>query len=182
MDDTCKLELTDLQRKIIRLFFIKAGSSLTENSVAKHLGVARQSVSKALPFLKEKQVLIIEKDEESKRLSIMLNRDDHKVIWMKRCDNVLQIYESGLVQFFHDHFPEATIILFGSYSYGEDTLKSDIDIAIIGSLQKDVDLSKYEQLLERQININYYKSFKLIHANLLNNILNGITIKGVIAL
>jgi|SRR3989344_3927900 len=182
MVNISKLKLTNLQQDILRLFFKKVGTSLNAHTMARILEVSQPAVSKALPSLEKEDILLIKKDKYSKRLSIELNREDHNIIWLKRADNLKQIYESGLVQLFYDKFPEATIILFGSYSFGEDTINSDIDIAIIGSKEKNIDLEQFNKKLERIININYYKSFKEIHKHLLNNILNGITLKGAVDL
>ena len=41
---------------------------------------------------------------------------------------------------------------------------------------------KFHKALERAIIINYYSSFKDIDKHLLNNILNGITLKGAVEL
>jgi predicted nucleotidyltransferase len=177
-----ELELTNLQQRIMRLFFIKAGMILNAQAIARNLKVSPPAVLKAFPLLEKEGMLIIKKDKESKRWSIELNRDDHKLIWLKRADNLKQVYESGLAQYLYDTIPEATIILFGSYSFGEDTAKSDIDIAIIGAKQKELNLKEYEKKLEREIRINNYKSFKEIDKHLLNNILNGITLKGAVDL
>ena len=175
-----KLKLTILQQDILRLLFIKNGASLNARTIAKLLDVSQPAVSKSLPYLQKEGFIKVSKDKNSKRLSIEVNRDTPQVVWLKRADNLKQIYESGLVKFIYDTFPEATVILFGSYAFGEDTTNSDIDLAIIGSKEKDIDLSKFEKLLERPIVINYYKSFKSIDNHLLNNIVNGITLKGAV--
>lgn len=177
-----KLKLTCLQQEILRLFHIKAGKSLNARAISKLLGVSQPAVAKAIPYLEEKTFLNVKKDKESKRFSIELNRDSQYVVGLKRADNIKQIYESGLVQFLYDKFPEANIILFGSYAFGEDDLESDIDLAIIGAKTTEVDLSTFQKLLERQIIINYYSSFKTIEKNLLNNLLSGILLKGAIEL
>jgi len=177
-----KLKLTNLQQEILRLFFKKNGKSLNARMVAKNLGVSSPAVLKALPLLHKHGLLKLVRDKESKRLSIELEKDNHQISWMKRIDNLAQIYESGLVQFFYDTLPETTIILFGSYALGEDTTSSDIDIAVIGTHYSHIDLNEYEKKLEREIIINYYGSFKDIDRHLLNNILNGITLKGTVEL
>ena len=101
---------------------------------------------------------------------------------LKRVDNLKLIYESGLADYLEKEFAGATIILFGSYSRGEDTNRSDIDIAIIGRKNKLIDLKIFESLLEREINLNFYDSFKEIHKNLKENLLNGIILFGGIEL
>ena len=168
-----KLKFTVLQQEILRLLFIKAGQTFTARALAQQLDVSSPAILKSLPLLEKEGLIVVEKDKESKRLSIALQREDHRVIWLKRADNLKQLYESGLVQFFYDHFPAATIILFGSYAFGEDTFSSDIDIAIIGSKEKHVDLNNFEKMLERKIIVHYYLDFTKIPKHLANNIYNG---------
>jgi len=173
-----KLKLTKLQQEILRLSFIKTGTPLNQRRIAQMLKVSPPAVIKALPRLEEENLIKAKQDKESKRWSIELNRDDQQSIWLKRADNLKQAYESGLVQFLYDKLPGATIILFGSYSAGEDTANSDIDLAAIGTKSKNINLNEFEKALERTININYYNSFKNINQHLLNSILNGIVLKG----
>ncbi len=173
-----KLKLTKLQQEILRLSFIKAGTPLNQRRIAQTLKVSQPAVIKALPKLEEENLIKAKQDKESKRWSIELNRDNQQSVWLKRTDNLKQVYESGLVQFLYDKLPGATIILFGSYSLGEDTTNSDIDLAVIGIKNKDIDLNKFEKALERTIIINYYNSPKDIDKHLLNSILNGIVLKG----
>ena len=182
MVNICKVQLTILQQEILRLLFIKAGSKLNARAISKALGVSQPAVSKALPVLEKRGFILVSKDKGSKRLSIELNREDQKVIWLKRADNLKQVYESGLAQLLYDEFRGAVIILFGSYAFGEDTEDSDIDFVVIGVKKKDIELSQYENTLGRKIVINHFGSFGRIDKPLLNNILNGITLKGAIEL
>ena len=177
-----KLKLTNLQQEIVRLFFIKAGMSLNQRGIARILGVSQPAVMKALPELKKNGFLKIQQDQESRRWSIELNRDNYKVNQLKRAENLKIIYESGLADFLEKEFAGATIILFGSYSRGEDTINSDIDIAVIGRKEKDVKLTDFIKKLERTILINFYPSFREIHKNLRENIFNGIVLFGGIEL
>ena len=65
--------------------------------------------------------------------------------------------------------PSAPIILFGGFSRGEDTLNSDIDIAVIRRKEKELNLIEYKKRFQRAININYYASFQKIHKHLKEN-------------
>lgn len=174
--------LTNLQQGILRLLFIRSGTSLNQRRISNILEVSQPAVNKALPRLEKENLIKIEQDKESKRWSIELDRDNQQVIWLKRADNLKQIYESGLAQFLTDNLAGSIIILFGSYAFGEDTDKSDIDLAVFGIKQKNINIEKFEKILERNIIINYYSSFKPIEKYLLNNLLNGITIKGTVEL
>jgi len=88
------------------------------------------------------------------------------------------LYDVGLPHFLFEEFPGSTIILFGSYSKGEDVFDSDIDIAIVGVKEKTLNLKKFEGFLKREINLNFYQSFKDIHKDLKNNLFNGIILSG----
>lgn len=164
----------------MRLLFVKAGMPLNMNRIARILKVSQPAVLKAVPYLQKEELIIAKQDKESSRWAIELNRKDKKLIGLKRADNLKQVYESGLIHEIYNKFPGATVILFGSYSQGEDTVNSDIDLAVFGSEQKEID-NKFSKILEREIIINHYKSFN-IEKPLLGNILNGITLKGAIEL
>lgn len=177
-----KLKLTILQQEILSLLFVKAGISLNQRQIANRLEVSPPAIMKALPGLERESLIKLKQDKETKRWSIELNRDHHKVMQLKRVYNLKQIYESGLADFLEKEFAGATIILFGSYSRGEDIINSDIDIAVIGRKDKEIDLTNYEKALERIINLNFYDSFKNIHKYLKENMCNGIIIVGGIEL
>ena len=177
-----KLKLTVLQQEILRLLFIKTGVALNQRGIAKALEVSQPAVMKAIPELEKENLIKINQDKESKRWAIELNRDNRKAIQLKRADNLKQIYESGLADFLEKEFAGAVIILFGSYSRGEDIINSDIDIAVVGRKKRDIDLANFENALEREIIINCYNSFKDIHKNLKENIFNGIILFGGVEL
>ncbi|MBS3096675.1 nucleotidyltransferase domain-containing protein, partial [Candidatus Woesearchaeota archaeon] len=113
---------------------------------------------------------------------LSLNRDNLNAMQSKRVENLKLLYETGLNQFLEGELPGAAIILFGSYSRGDDTTSSDIDVAVIGRKGKTINLEDFEKKLERKININYYKSLNGIHKELRENICNGIVLSGGIEL
>jgi len=177
-------KLTKLQQKIMDLFFIYSGKSFNLHGIARRLDTSATAVLKAIKYLKEKRYLDVEKDKESNNLSIGLNLDNEKIIQMKRTWNLNRIYFSGIFDILIDKFPGATIILFGSYSKGEDlyTTNSDIDIAIIGYSEKEIKgISKPEKNFQRSINIEFIESFNAFHKadkHLKENLMNGIVLEG----
>jgi len=177
-----KLKFTRLQNEIFRLICIKAGESLNQREIAKKLNVSPTAIAKALQDL-EKRGLVLNKKDKTMNLNLVeLNRDKEGVINLKRIENLKMFYESGVVNYLEEKFPGSVIILFGSYSYGEDTTQSDIDIAIIGCKEKEMNLDKFEDLFEKEIRINFYESFGKIHKHLRSNIFNGIVLSGRIGL
>lgn len=177
-----KLKFTKLQNEIFRLLCIKSGESFNQKKIAEMLDVSPPAVQKALPLLEKEGVVKKEKTTGFNLNYITLNRDNPKVMELKRPKNLEMIYESGLSEFLEEKFPGCTIILFGSYSRGDDTVKSDIDIAIIGRKSKGVDLSVYEKRLERTITLNFYDKLNGLGNELKENILNGIVLAGGIDL
>lgn len=177
-----KLKLTKLQQEILRFLFMNAGKAFNARGLAMPLRVSQPAVSKALPLLEKRGFIKVMKDKRSKRLSIDLKRENPLVIGMKRADNIRQIYESGLAEFLEEKFPGRAVILFGSFSRGEDTYNSDIDIAVIGTKDKDINLRDFKKKFGKEIRINFYRSFRDIDKDLKNNILGGILLSGWVEL
>lgn len=180
--DMYKLKFTRLQNEIFRLLCIKVGTLMNKRTISGFLNVSPTAVSKALVGLEKEELIKIKKDPKMNLSLIELNRDNQETMQLKRVENLKMLYESELIDILEENFPGTIIILFGSYSYGEDTKRSDIDIAIIGAKQKEIELEKFERLLEKEININFYQDFKCIHKNLRSNIFNGIILIGRIGL
>ena len=175
--DIYKEKFTSLQRSIIKFLFLEPENSINQRQLAKKIKVSPTAISKSLSKLIKENLILVKKDE-SKRLIIELNRNNDETFHLKRVENLRAIYESGLLPFLSENFPLATIILFGSYSLGEDVSKSDIDIAIIGYKEKKLNLKNLEGWIKRKISLQFYPDLKKIETNLKSNILNGITLKG----
>lgn len=176
-----KLKFTRLQNEIFRLLCIK-NFSLNQRGIAKILEVSPTAVSKAIKGLEKEGLIKIEKSQTMNLISVSLNRENPRTIALKRVENLKQIYDSGLLEYLEEYLRGCTLILFGSYSLGEDTEGSDIDIAVIGSKEKEIDLVKFDKILERTIFLQHYDSLSVIKKDLRQNILNGITLQGVVEL
>jgi len=176
--DTYKLKWTRLQAEIFSLLCKRAGEKLSQREIAKMLKVSPTAVGNSVKKLKE-----LVKIEKTKTINfISFNRDGPKAIELKRVENLKNVYLSGLSDYLESELAGGTILLFGSYSLGEDTITSDIDIAVIGRKGKVLELEEYEKALNRKININFYDLWKNIHEHLRNNILNGILLQGGVEL
>jgi len=171
-----------LQQEILRYLMVHTGKSFNARGLAKPLNRTQAGIIKSIPELEKCGLVKVKKDEDSGRWSIELNQDNQYTIDLKRTENLKMIYESGLARFLEESFPGSVIILFGSYSYGEDTIKSDIDIAVIGCKEKQAELSKFEKIFEKEIRINFYNNFEEINNNLKSNIFNGVVLAGRIGL
>jgi len=177
-----KLKFTRLQNEIFRLLTIKSGKRLSQREISKLLEVSPTAIAKALPVLEKEGLVHVDKSMDFNLNYISLNRDSEKAISLKRVENLKLIYESGLQKLLEENFPGCAVILFGSYSLGEDTVESDVDIAVVGSKKKNVDTEKIDKLLERNIYLHFYGSFKEMKNNLKSNILSGIVLSGTVEL
>jgi len=178
--DIYKLKWTILQEEIFSLMCLKAGEKLSQREIAKILKVSPTAVGNSIKRLKDSNLITLEKTKTINFISF--NRDEPKAIELKRVENLKNVYLSGLSDYLKVELAGSAVILFGSYSIGEDTNTSDIDIAVIDRKDKMLHLEEYEKALNRKINVNFYNSWKNIHMHLKNNILNGILLHGSIEL
>lgn len=172
-----KLNLTRLQYEIFRLLCFKSGDKLNQREISLLLEVSPVAISKSLDDLEKGEFINVQKNKKMNLKLISLNRENSKILGFKRSENLKNIYESGLNKFLEENFPGASIILFGSYSKGEDISSSDIDIAIEDK-EKNIDYEIYEKKLERNISLHFFNSFKKINKELRENIFNGIVLEG----
>jgi len=179
--DIYKLKFTRLQNEIFRLLCIRAGTSLSQREMARLLKVSPTAVGKAVKGLAKERAIKIGKTSLNVKL-VELDRGNPRAMEMKRAENLKILCESGLVRSLEEKFPGTAIVLFGSYSRGDDTINSDMDIAIIGSGEKHTDLAVFEKLLERTVSLHFYPSLKGISKELKENICNGIVLAGGIEL
>ncbi len=180
--DIYKEKFTRLEREILKYLFMNSGKKSNQRAIAIALKVSPTAIAKSIKNLDKTNLLEINKDKNSQTFEIGLNFKNEKVFFMKRVGNLDITYDSGLAEFLFDELPGATIILFGSYSFGEDTYNSDIDFAIIGAKEKKINLAPFEKILNKKIIVQFYDGFEKIHKNLRENILNGIVLKGGIRL
>ena len=183
--DIYKEKFTKLEREVLRLLFANSGKKLNQREIALSLKVSPTAVANSIKNLGKTGLLDINKNEASETFEIGLNLHNNQTISMKRVENLRLIYDSGLAEFLSDHFPGTTIVLFGSYSFGEDSYNSDIDIAIIGIKEKSAKLTKlssFEKVFGKKIIVQYYEDFNKINKNLKESILNGIILKGSVKL
>ena len=178
--DIYKLKWTTLQAEIFSLLCLRAEEKLSQREIAKILSVSPTAVANSIKKLKDSSLITIEKTKTINFISF--NRDEYRAIELKRVENLKNIYISGLSDYLEKELAGSTVILFGSYSKGEDTYASDIDIAVVARKDKMLHLDEYEKILNRKINVNFYNSWKDIHKYLKNNILNGILLHGSVEL
>ena len=180
------IELNEAYNKVIQWFFSYPLLPISLSELAKELSISKKTANKIVLQLLEEGFLI--KEEVGKTWRISCNQKHIRNSTTKISHNLSLIYqllyEARVIEDIYKIVgnPKA-IILFGSYRKGDDTEKSDIDLAVevVGNEElKIVHLGNLQQLgYRKNIPINLYIfSRNKIDLNLFSNIVNGIVIEG----
>jgi len=167
------------KNKIMNLFFNNPNKEFYLREISRLNGIPPSGTFRILNELEKKGLITRNKNKAVTNFKL---KDNEKVRILKRLFNISNIYKSKLADFLADNYNNPTaIVLFGSYSLGENNEKGDIDIAVITKKHKDLDLSKFEKYLGRKIHLlevdinNVSKEFK-------NNLANGFVLGGYLSL
>lgn len=167
----------DIKSRIREYFFLNPTAKLSLREIERRTGCHLPSVIRYTKELEEEGILRGAAVSNLRLYSA--DRSSENFIAHKRLHNLESLRESGLVKHIKTELSNPTIVLFGSYSRGEDTESSDIDIYIESSRKPDV--KAFEKKLERRIQVFLHKSIHDIgNKELANSILNGITLNGFI--
>src|SRR3989339_905637 len=127
--------------KIIYWFFAFPEKEISLNDLAKNVGISKTNANKIVTYLVKENFL--KKEILGKTWRISCNPAHKYNITLKILFNLGQIYESGII----NKIPNAkSIILFGSCRKGDDTEKSDIDIAVEIVENTELEISKMGNL------------------------------------
>jgi len=147
--------------------------------ISKKVGLAHTSTKNYLITLKKEGVINEDIEKKGKRFfpsyTAEINNSAYKNY--KKISNLIKINNSGLIDDLRDKLMPKSIILFGSYSKGEDIETSDIDI-FVEAKKQEIDISKYEKEFKRKIELHFNESFNNYPKELRNNIINGIILYG----
>jgi predicted nucleotidyltransferase len=169
----------NIKNKILYYYFINPTAKLRVREIERKLNIPIPSVIRYCKELLEEDYLTIIEIGNTKFYTS--NKTNKKFILEKKFFNIKQLYYSGLIDFLKKELSNPNIILFGSYSKGEDIETSDIDLYIETKSKKNLNLEQFENYLNRKIQIFKYKNLKeLNNPYLANNIINGINLNGFI--
>jgi len=162
-------------QKILELFFKYPTKGFTIREIGRILDISPPTVSSNVSKLTKKELLKMEK--EKIQYKVYSNIENENFRELKRIYNLYSLSE--LKNFLTREIRPKTIIVYGSYSRGEDREDSDLDIFIDTQVKKEIDLKKFEGKLVRKIHL-IIKEFKKVPDDLKKNIINGIILYGVI--
>ena len=164
------------REKVLQEFFDFPTKRFHVRELCRKTKLSTTTVTKVINDLVKEKLVLREKTKVLHELKANLN--DKKFKRAKQFNNLKEFYSSGLVDFLVKKYrhPEA-IVLFGSYSRGEDWEDSDIDMVIITNRREDYDLSEFENKLKKEIQILHLKTWKISEKSK-HNVINGITLYG----
>lgn len=166
----------DNNYKVMKLFFDAPEKRFHIRQIARLTRLSAPGVAKIVARLKGRELLLSEKNGVVENVFASKNE---RFMHIKRCYNIFRVLESGVLEVLRSRYeePEA-IVLFGSFARGEDTSKSDIDLAVAAREDAErLDLKKFETMLGRKLNV-YPIRIKECKDEFLNNLANGIVLHG----
>jgi len=178
------LDVSESYRRILAYFFSFPEHPIGLNDLSEQIGSSKTSAKLAVNRLIKQGFLKKEVVGNAWRLSA--DQKDPFMATRKIPYNLESIYESEIIARVYDKIPNArAIILFGSYRWGTDNEKSDIDVAVEVLDNKTMRieiLGLIEQLgFRRNVKVNLHIfSRNKIDLNLFTNIANGILLDGLL--
>lgn len=178
------LEVSEIYRRVLSYFFSFPEHPLGLNDLSGQIGSSKTSTKLAVNHLIEQGFL--KKEEVGKAWRLSTDLKNPFIITKKIPHNLQLIYESDIIGAVYNKIPNArAIILFGSYRWGTDNEKSDIDIAVEVLENKNMkieNLGVIEKLgFRRKVKVNLHIfSRNKIDLNLFTNIANGILLDGLL--
>lgn len=168
--------------KLLNIFFENPTKKFQLRELARISKISTTGVKSAILELLNAELII--KTKEKKYEFYEANRNGMNYKSFKKFFNIRMLDESNVIDYLEKQldYPEA-IFLFGSAARGEDVERSDIDIFVLTSKKKEIDLKKYRKILKREIKLivmdkEEFERSKQKNPELINNIVNGINLKG----
>ncbi len=170
----------NIYNKILSVFFEDPDKGYLIREISRKANVNHTSVREYLNYFVKQSILVKEKEDIYPKYHVVLGR---AYLNAKLFYNLEKLRKSNLISDLNKFYDFPEVILFGSYAQATDGLNSDIDICIITDIKKDFKTEKYEKFLNRKISLHIFskekiKIMKEKNKELLNNIINGITVNG----
>ena len=165
--------------RVAEVFFKEPTTKHYLIEISRRSKLAHTSVKKYLDTLRKDKIIIRQDEKRGKRnfpfFIANLNSPQYKS--HKRFFNILSLNNSGLINFIKDKLTPRSIVVFGSYSLGEDTENSDIDL-FVEAKSHIIKLEAFEKKLKRKIELHFNEDFNSYSSELKNNIVNGSIVYG----
>ena len=137
--------------KVVQYFINNPYDQIHLRELSRRLKISIYSTKKISDEFVNQQ-LLIEKKQGNQRV-FQANIENQFFKQLKIAFSIKKIQDSGIIKYLEKQIPAiSSIVLYGSTAQGKDDGKSDIDILIIGQKTR-VDISNFEKLINREINL-----------------------------
>jgi len=160
-------------QKFLSIIFRFPTKGLTVREIARLIKVSPPTASSLVKILEKKDLITVKK--ERAQYKVFGNLDNENFRRLKRIYNIFSLMD--LTKFLTKDLRPNAIVVFGSYSKGEDMEDSDIDIFIDSLSEKEVNVENFEKQLNRRIHLQI-KDIRKIPDELRKNIINGVIVYG----
>ena len=161
---------------ILNAFFMQPSAKFHLRELSRLLGLSMPTIISATNILSKEKLIV--KTKGKVVTEVYANRENASFLQHKRVNNLERVYNSGLLEYLSVMYNHPKlIILFGSYSSGEDIEQSDVDIAIVTVKRLHINLSAYEKKLGKKISIHELEIGQVSN-EFKANLANGIVLEG----
>jgi len=169
----------NIKEQIKNYFFLNSTTRLRVRQIEREVKVPLPSVIRYTKELEQEGILKSTSIANVRLYSA--DRTSQTFLLEKKLFNIRSLFSCGLVDFLVQEYSNPTIIVFGSYSRGEDVENSDIDLYLETPKKEIKSLGLFKKKLKRKIQLFKYKNIKEIkNKELANNIINGVILNGFI--
>jgi predicted nucleotidyltransferase len=168
--------------KILKYFINEPEREFHVRELAKIIKKSPTTISKYLTQMEKENLLLSRR--EFGHLLFRANNESQDFKDKKLFYNINLIRRSGLINHLESelNYPKA-IVLFGSFAKAENIPSSDIDLMIVTSSKKELNLIKFENKIGHSIqlflvNPSKIEQMKKSNPQLLNNFINGFILSG----
>ena len=166
--------LTKAETKTLMYFISNPGAEMHIRGLAGEIESSYSAVRDSLESLEAEGYLKEKREGNLKKYS----PTGEKFRKIKQVINMKKIQESGLTEQLEEELRPEAVVLFGSYLEGRDTKGSDIDIAVINCRDQKIDLSSFEEDLDREIQLTRIKNLEEESREFRNTLANGLVLQG----
>lgn len=177
------MQIAKSHLKVLGYFFEEPYKEVYLRELARKVELSIFSLKNAVDDLVEEGLLL--ERREGRLRYLKANMENLFFKRLKIAFNVKKILDSGIVNYLKETTPAtSSVVLFGSWTKGEDDRKSDIDILLIGQKPKRINVSDFEIELGRKVELTilrwseWRKKAKEDRAFYLEVITNGIVFYG----
>lgn len=167
-----------IARELLRFIFLYPTTEFAYRELERKTSLAIGTVSRYVKELKKQE--LVKTRRSANAILVSGSAENPLFIQLKRAYNLEAVYSAGLVSHLLEKLRPDALILFGSYSRGEDYEDSDIDIATINGREANFSVQRYERKLARKISLTPIKDIKKAPRDFRNTLANGIVLAGSI--